>query len=489
VNEQRELETLGRTAASQLRRRRARAAALSAWTGMAWFALALPICVAVAHLLREDSRGGVSLAAVTAFVALGVPAAAALVAFASASSRELDPRTGLARLDRELLAQGRLQAAHEFLGRPARSSFMEAAVEDARVWLARARAHRLAPEGPRALPRRAWYAPLAALVLSALVAWLPQRANAEFETPNGSTITAAVQAPLPAKRSPAAESQRAAPPEAAVRERDVLTREQTEGARSAERAASREPEREAKQSTGKTGAGRSAEATPTTASSDSRGFQSSPSQPSGAAPESKLPQKPSQRPRKEPDSSARKQPQQPSGSTAGKGAGSGSSRNPGSTEWASKDQVATDEEEPLDDDQEVDDESSEDEARGGLQPSLRDRRPAVNRDLVIGFGNQIDPNANSRGGASEQKKSRGVASLVLGVPIPDHVKGQPNPGRTKITQEKVEPRAESAAPIESAPRAARDEALGTLTRRELTPWMRELVKRYFSEHREPNETP
>ena len=35
-----------------------------------------------------------------------------------------------------------------------------------------------------------------------------------------------------------------------------------------------------------------------------------------------------------------------------------------------------------------------------------------------------------------------VASLVLGVPIPDRVKGRPGPGRTKITQERVEPEAE-----------------------------------------------
>ena len=77
----------------------------------------------------------------------------------------------------------------------------------------------------------------------------------------------------------------------------------------------------------------------------------------------------------------------------------------------------------------------------GLQPNMRDRRPAANRDLTIGFGNEPNPDANGRGGPSEQKKSRGVASLVLGVPIPDHVKGPPNPGRTKITQERVQPRA------------------------------------------------
>ncbi|MEZ5975101.1 MAG: hypothetical protein R3E96_09730 [Planctomycetota bacterium] len=67
----------------------------------------------------------------------------------------------------------------------------------------------------------------------------------------------------------------------------------------------------------------------------------------------------------------------------------------------------------------------------------------MSRDLQIAFGNRPNPDANGRGGPSEQKKSRGVASLVLGVPIPDRVKGQPGKGPTKVTQERVQPQAES----------------------------------------------
>ena len=52
--------------------------------------------------------------------------------------------------------------------------------------------------------------------------------------------------------------------------------------------------------------------------------------------------------------------------------------------------------------------------------------------MQIGFGNRPSPDANGRGGPSQAKKSRGTASLILGVPIPDHIKGQPNPGKTKI---------------------------------------------------------
>ena len=147
--------------------------------------------------------------------------------------------------------------------------------------------------------------------------------------------------------------------------------------------------------------------------------------------------------------------------------------------WTSKDQVVSEDEEDLEQDEEVDDEFDDSDARGGLQPNLRDRRPPVNRDLGIGFGNAKNPDANGRGGPSEQKKSRGVAALVLGVPIPDHVKGKPNPGKTKITQERVEPKAEKAGRTDASERTARGSPVGHLSQPDLLPWMRDLVRDYF----------
>ena len=96
--------------------------------------------------------------------------------------------------------------------------------------------------------------------------------------------------------------------------------------------------------------------------------------------------------------------------------------------------------------------------------------------------------ANGRGGPSEQKKSRGVASLVLGVPIPDHVKGRPNPGKTKITQERVEPQVEEAPAVAATSRAPRQDPIGRVARPDLLPWMQDLVKRYYRTIRasEPN---
>ena len=103
----------------------------------------------------------------------------------------------------------------------------------------------------------------------------------------------------------------------------------------------------------------------------------------------------------------------------------------------------------------------------------------MNRDLTIGFGNGKNPDANGRGGPSEQKKSRGVASLVLGVPIPDHVKGRPNPGKTKITQERVEPQEEDAPAVVATARSPRKDGIGRVARPDLLPWMQSLVQNYY----------
>jgi len=87
------------------------------------------------------------------------------------------------------------------------------------------------------------------------------------------------------------------------------------------------------------------------------------------------------------------------------------------------------------------------------------------------------------------KKSRGVAALVLGVPIPDHVKGRPNPGKTKITQERVEPRVEDAEAVDATARQPRQSPVGHFANPELESWMRDLIRTYFKAIRAPKKNP
>ena len=147
-------------------------------------------------------------------------------------------------------------------------------------------------------------------------------------------------------------------------------------------------------------------------------------------------------------------------------------------------QAATPEDDDSDEEDEVDDEEEEQESRGGVQPNMRDRRPPVNRDLQIGFGNaRPNPDANGRGGPSGQKKSRGVASLVLGVPIPDRVNGQPNKGRIRITQQRITPEAEQSDAVAAEDRTARQGPVGPIADPDFSPWLHDLVRRYFLQRR------
>ena len=239
---------------------------------------------------------------------------------------------------------------------------------------------------------------------------------------------------------------------------------------------------ESARAAGRTSPGRPGEAQRASGSSRSRGAPSGQAQRSAAeepdASREPAPPKPREED-EEPDEPRRPVNEEESGATAGRGSSRGSSRNPAVSEWTSRDQVTAPEDEDLEDDRDTEDEEEEQESRGGVQPHLRDRKPPVSRDLRISFGNNPNPDANGRGGPSEQKKSRGVASLVLGVPIPDRIKGQPNPGRTKITQERIEPRAEEATPVAAGDRGARAASAGTVPRPDLAPWMRALVRAYF----------
>jgi len=76
--------------------------------------------------------------------------------------------------------------------------------------------------------------------------------------------------------------------------------------------------------------------------------------------------------------------------------------------------------------------------RGGVQPVLKDRQAAPSRDLGIASSEDGSP-GTGRGGPTMPKKSRGTASLVLGTPIPDFVRGRLGPGTSKITRERVAP--------------------------------------------------
>ncbi|MEZ5988197.1 MAG: hypothetical protein R3F30_03580 [Planctomycetota bacterium] len=123
--------------------------------------------------------------------------------------------------------------------------------------------------------------------------------------------------------------------------------------------------------------------------------------------------------------------------------------------WSSKDKVASEEDEELAEDEDVDEDDEEEDARGGMQPMLRDRRPPVNRDLSIGFGNQKNPDANGRGGPGERRSPVGSPRWCSACRSPTTSRAGPTPGRSRSPRERVPPSAEAAPALdaEGAPAA------------------------------------
>ncbi len=418
---------------------------------------------------------------VVAGAALLIAAIALVVQIQQAAAGEITGGEALAAIDEQQGLKDRLQTAGEFLHQPHRSMFEEAAVLDAVPFAERARQNGLEPtvEPDRfPLAARGYVLLLVVLVLGGRWLLMPDSSVKPLEQPDKVEV-----ADLDPERDTRTDQPRTEP-DTPRTEETTTPREAQVGQRTAARKGKKDSQlsSEIKKTKGTMGAGQSADAASASGASQARGAASNQAQTSKAnkKPGKSKKKKKNKKPKK-PDSEPTppKKPEEDSGHTAGRGAASGSNKSPSASPWSSKDQVTSDDEEDLEDDEEVDDEFDNSDARGGVQPHLRDRRPPVNRDLGIGFGNQKNPDANGRGGPSELKKSRGVASLVLGVPIPDHVKGRPNPGKTKITQERVEPKVEEATAVKATPRPAREAPVGHVNRFDLEPWMRDLIRSYY----------
>ncbi|QTN32049.1 hypothetical protein HZ994_06795 [Akkermansiaceae bacterium] len=406
-------------------------------------------------------------------------------------------REGLAVFDEALDLKDRLQTADEFLAAPKRTPFMEAAIADAGSAM---------EEASRTSLEWNWGKPLSelkrlaamfglALVLLLIGGFLPTilRSGSEPQPPGGGIADATAHLPAPLENTPTdPEQSPIKTSEPKPENPEKLARKATKGAPALTQI-SEEPSGQLdgrdKISVGTSEGGQTSQAASSGRASQSSGMPGSQA-PSSEPEEQQLAKKKEPKPQKDKESDADdKKAEDESGATAGRGSSGGSSRNPASSDWASKDRTETADNEEFDQQEEVDDEDSESEARGGLQPNLRDRRPPVNRDLGIGFGNQASPDANGRSGPGERKKSRGVAGLVLGVPIPDHVKGQSNPGRVKVNQERVQPQGEQMPGDTAKDRGRRSSPAGHLSERTLDTPMRQIVRDYFLKNRASETSP
>lgn len=381
------------------------------------------------------------------------------------------------RLDRAAETKGRIAAALDLSRGPA-GAFEAAAIEDGLAVIDAAA--RVPPAGPaRRKPGRgeAFALALGAAAL-AVSAFVPRRipASGEEPAPRPDGPAALAEAPAVPPAGPPRREDRTpretAPPAAAPQDH----RPEAQPPATA-KGSSPEASGDRQKSAGRPGPGKDVEAQRSRQASAAQGEPtegtSPPPLPGDRPPKTALPKKAADAtklvrpPRQKEDKT---------GATAGQAGAGGGAMSPVKSAWTQRDRSADDPlpENPAEED--IEDEPEEEEARGGTQPTLKDRKGATSRDLSISGPGDPD---NGRGGPSPQKKARGVASLVLGVPVPDFVRGLLNPGTTKVTHERVEPVPSDAAPRPPVAAAARTRPEPAVGPAEIPPSLREALKRFF----------
>lgn len=474
-----ELSELAHPVAQELRRHHVRAET-GRLSDLAGLLLVFPIgylsLVGLGAVLSADLR---LPWIVIAPLAMALPGLRLLLRWLSARKHRVATISALVAIDDELQLSDRLSTAYEFASEEQPDGFQLAAIRDAQRRIEDARDARPSePLTARPTTGMLW----AGLAVGALCLWLancitPVASLSPALAKNPEQVTAISQGQ---DEPPSNESK---PPEIDPKTPEQRTaRAVMPGDASSVAGQDEIPSDASRQGKNPMGTGRSAEARTAASGGSERG------QPSNQAQSTKGQQSSKPKPKKKPPSKKDDEdrrdeeikPPKESGSTMGRGSGKGSSKSPTASPWSAKDQVVSDEEQEPEEDEEVDDENDESKARGGVQPNLRQRKPPVNRDLQISMGSsQPSDDANGRGGPGGPKKQRGVAQLVLGVTFPDHVSAQPNPGVSKITQERIEPQAQQSDSISAEARGERTAPMGHLSRRVLSPWMQDLVRSFY----------
>ena len=480
-----DLDTLAVRGARRLRRWAFKEAVESETAKLPVFAFAVPILLIGMALskalfgLTLWTGGFVSLVLWGCLAALVLPLLIAAIRVGLAVTRaKVDRRLSLAVYDRELGFEDRLQTADEFLGEGEESGFKRAAIEDARESVSAAL--KVEPPvteiaGPRPEWPDRWLASLAAatLVGALLLNLLPQLFDfsrdgglqtAELEVKNDNLELDSAERvdsrPMSSKKERSEQAEPQQSEEAAERSR--LKTQASDGQASNDESSSM-------------------------SSNDSSG-QSSSSSESSSAPSQPKPQKKSdpkaQKPR-DPKEQEQKE-QEPSASDSSSGLGSGSATSSGtptdgSQETKQPEQSPNPGEEEAGDDDDADEEEDErQESKGAQQPNLNNRKAPADRSLTPGGGGeQENEDANGRGGPSGLKKTRGVAAMLLGVPMPDRLRGMNNPGRMKITRERGQPTERDAELVAAQERQARDGSYGHVTDHIMSPSLANAVRTYF----------
>ena len=406
-----------------------------------------------------------------------------------------DRRVCLALFDTLLGYKGRLQTADEFLSRGPAGPFEYAAVEDAAPFARQALDTELPAvrTPPPVLHPQRW--PLGAasvLVLAGaiLIGELPPVADnpaVALADESPARLVSMVETPVHEDTEPPL------PKEFSRRSLDSQPHSSLGDAES-----EGESERAARSQSG-TGDARSSAAKSSKAASLARQAGKAAAGASGEGSSKK--ETPRERPDKtrrenksRPEETKEEQPEASKGVSGGTGRSSGS-RTSASDQAAADDKARNDEDEGDATDDAEEEEDEEQKAGSASKPMLNNRKAAVDRSLSpSGLSDQENDQANGRGGPSGLKKTRGVAAMLLGVPMPDHLRGKSNPGRIKVERERADPEPKTSLAADADDRGSRQASIGYLPHPALAPWMQETVRDYFLAERardlaRPDSTP
>ena len=417
-----------------------------------------------------------------------------------ANDRRVDRRTSLGAYDLQLDSKDRLVTADEFLSnwkptpgvgfsaglseKPTPGvGFQLAAIEDASATIARALDTAIDPKPlPRwSVPARDWVAVPVAIALIASALWLGRLAVALRQTTetaasplavNIDTLPARIAARLLDLRPPAPR-----PDRRSLNDRSPANDTQSSPDTSPPTLKSTQ------EADGESHAGGQANSKSSSQSMSSPGTPSNQQMPSPPLEDDPAhdPQKPSAVPPRKTDGAKT---QQPSSATSGQGQTKSSSIDKSAIPASDQPDRAGINKDDGPDEAGVQDEVEEEKTSAVERPSLRKNKPPVDRNLSPRpTGDQPNPNANGRSGPGGRKKTRGVPSMILGVPTPDRIQGMTNPGRSKVTQENSTPKEEPQSALTAEARRARESAFGFIDHPLLQPWMLSLVEQYFLQAR------
>lgn len=425
----------------------------------------------------------------TIVAAVMVPFAFVLIAiFLRFLSYQHDRRRTLALFDRELGYRDRIQTADEFLRLLNPSQFQEAAIADAERYIGDALNSRLDPIKISAPTFKLsnWYHGVTAVVLviaGTLIGnfALPDRASADaselellaefnvtFEQHVPQEANVENDQPTPAEQGASADrkvSNEASDPQAFVQ---LSTR--SEDKQGTDSSAS---------SSAGISAGLAKQSQSGAANTDVSGKE---------ADKFKKPranERERKRDRKSFDQPRRKEENDDASAGIPGGAGANSGFRTSSSMTEAPDNKAS---QPSPDDELLDDaedeEDEEQEASAASKPLINQRKAPADRSLSpSGVSDEENPDANGRGGPGGLKKTRGVAAMLLGVPLPDQLQGQINQGRMKVQRERDEPTEKSIAQVQAEFRGRSDESVGRIAHPAMNRATQVVVKNYFLHQR------